>query len=141
MNWRPSATFLTALAMAAQANAVPIKGGDPLEVLTASDKSAIDPAAYCEAKIGGKTVYLTEAGGSGVIRYDNKRYILQYVDDTKFEYEAVTPGYPMSDEDSIPFGVEIHKIPGARTTQSGEESWTTPAKMVVYGTTGPAWGA
>lgn len=133
--------FLTFVTISAQVNAVPVKTGDSLHVLTQGDIDQIDAGAYCEAKMNGKTVYFSEASGRGVIRYENTRYLLVSEEGSKFMYEASRDNfYEIPNDNLPPFSIEIRKVLGARTVQSDEESSTTPAQMIIRAGNGSTWG-
>lgn len=122
--------------------ATPVKVGEKLEFLLQADTKTLDSGIYCEARINGKLVYYADIGsGKGVVRYSAKRYFLSIGEDDSEAHEALTRGFPMGGGDDLTFGVTIETIPGAKTVQTGEEEWATPSKMIIHGTTGPAWGA
>lgn len=141
MKARYFSAVLSIFAATTQANAVPVKAGDGLHYLTTADSNQIDAGAYCEAKIDGKSVYLVDiAANRGVIRYDNKRYFLLSEAKSKFIYEASHDfDHEIVNDTLPPFGIEIQKIPGSRSTQT-EEGTTTAAKMVIRAGNGAAWG-
>jgi len=141
MKVRYFAAILVIFGATTQANATPVKAGDGLHYLTTADSNQIEAGAYCEAQINGKSVYLVDiAANRGVIRYDNKRYFLISEARTKFLYEASHDfDHEIAGDTLPPFGVEIQKIPGARSTQT-EEGTATAAKMIIRAGNGGAWG-
>lgn len=149
-----SISFIS-LALSTSAFAAPARGPAqpvspaPLNYLTTADMAKIGDGAGCAAHFNGRPIYATD-GTRGVVRFASKPgvpgklYRLNMIDPNDSDHpgassSAQTPNFPV-DED-LSFTVSIVPLPRAKPVQNGEEEWATPSRLIINGTTGPAWAS